>query len=122
MIHTRANGILLVTLSGSIVAIPPRMEPAIRTVAVQPYQYIAGPSPLRDASHPKTIRFVAGWKVKSGKFQNRQTRYSNGHTMANVTTKVLNLAEVASDDVDGLAPTAVGLVVVVVMTRTPACC
>src|SRR5437868_3678545 len=53
--QTRMSGIFLVTLSGSSVARKPSMAPARRLVAVQPYQYMAGPSPLLDASHPQTM-------------------------------------------------------------------
>src|SRR4051794_9600858 len=120
VIQTNANGIFRLTLSGSTVAMAPRRAPTISTVAVHPYQYIAGPSPLLAASHPSTIRFVAGWKVNSGRFQNRQTKYNNGQTIAKVIAKVLNLADVASDDVDERAETVV--VVVVVMIRSPGYC
>jgi hypothetical protein len=68
------SGIFLVTLSGSSVARKPSMAPARRLVAVQPYQYMAGPSPLLEASHPQTMRFVAGWKVNSGQFICRQSK------------------------------------------------
>src|SRR3954452_14105242 len=88
-IQTNASGIFRLRFSGSTVAMAPRMAPTISTGAVHPYQYIAGPSPLLAASHPTTIRFVPGWKVNSGSFQNRQPKYNNGQPIAKVIAKVL---------------------------------
>ena len=45
-IQVSDNGILLVTFSGNIVASMPKIAPPISVFAVQPYQYIAGPSIL----------------------------------------------------------------------------
>jgi hypothetical protein len=67
------SGIFLVTVSGSSVARKLTTLPARRVVAVHPYHVIFGPSPLLAASHPKTMRFVAGWKVNSGQLKKRQT-------------------------------------------------
>jgi hypothetical protein len=61
-------------LSGSSVARKPTTDPTRRAIAVQPYQVMFGPSPLLAASHPKTMRFVAGWKVNSGQLKKRQTK------------------------------------------------
>ena len=49
------------TFSGSRVASQPRTVQATSIVAVQPYQYMAGPSPLRPGAQPKSTRLVAGW-------------------------------------------------------------
>src|SRR5882757_4687183 len=118
--QTKASGIFLLTPSGNVMAIRPTMAATIMTVAVQPYQYMAGPSPLRAASQPQAMRFVAGWKVKSGRFQSTQIAYITGAVMPKATTKVLNLAEAANDDVDGVVRLVVA--VVVIMSRTPARC
>jgi hypothetical protein len=67
--HNRNSGILLVALSGRSVASAPRIVLPIRHDATQPYQYMAGPSPLLPGAHPKSTRFVAGWKVKSGRLK-----------------------------------------------------
>src|SRR5689334_4749876 len=44
--QTRVSGIFLAVLSGSSVASRLTRNPTTRVVAVQPYQYMAGPSPL----------------------------------------------------------------------------
>src|SRR5262245_14867873 len=70
--QTSMIGIFLAMLSGSRVARYPRTAPPTRVVAVQPYQYMAGPSPLRLGPQPHSRRLTAGWYVKSGQFTSRQ--------------------------------------------------
>jgi hypothetical protein len=101
--QTSASGIFLVTLAGSIVATIPTMSPTMRTVATQPYQYMAGPSPLLAASQPQANRFVAGWKVKSGRFNSTQITYITGEVIAIATVNALNLVDEANVDLAGVA-------------------
>jgi hypothetical protein len=96
--------------SGSIIATIPTASAARTVVAVHPYQSMFGPSPGRGPSYPHTRRFVAGWKVTSGQLKNWITQYASGPKVENVIAKVLNLADAATDEVDGVA-----LVVVVVV-------
>src|SRR3954449_12045622 len=99
----RAKGIFLVTLSGSRVASRPTTSPTRRDNALQPYQYMAGPSPLLAAAHQKSTRFVPGWYVNSGRLNHSHKIYMIGTAIPNTTANVLNLADAASDDVAALA-------------------
>src|SRR3954452_5304910 len=101
--HIRNKGIFLVTLSGSRVASRPTTNPTRRVNALQPYQYMAGPSPLLAAAHQKSTRFVPGWKVNSGRLNHSHRIYMTGTAIPNATANALNLTDVASDDVAGLA-------------------
>ena len=83
-------------------------------------QYMAGPSPLLPGSQPQPTRFVAGWKVNSGRLNRSQTTYITVKVRPNTRAKALNLADAASDDV---AAFVVGVAVVVVfMIHTPERC
>src|SRR4051812_47048406 len=121
--HIRDNGIFLVTLSGSRVASRPKTDPTRRDSTVQPYQYMVGPSPLLAGAHKNSTRFVAGWKVNSGRLNHSHRKYMTGTEIPNTTANVLNLADAASDDVAALARgeavDVVGVVMVVFMIRTP---
>jgi hypothetical protein len=57
--QTSIGGIFLLTLSGRNVAAKLRMDPTRMVVAVQPYQVMFDPSPLRAASSSRRTRFVA---------------------------------------------------------------
>src|SRR5262245_13104841 len=60
--HTRIFTSLFWTkLSGSREPMSPKSGLATRHVAVQPYQYMAGPSPLRAAAQKRSTRLVPGW-------------------------------------------------------------
>jgi hypothetical protein len=121
-IHARAMGIFLDTLSGSIAATMPRMVATIRTVPVQPYQYMAGPSPFLGASHPQAMRLVAGWKVNSGRFHQTQLRYVSMPAMLNVIAKLLNLDDFANEVGRVAAAVLAVAVALVFMIRTPEHC
>src|SRR5471030_1967034 len=112
-IHASATGIFLEILSGSIAATMPRIVATIRTVPVQPYQYMAGPSPLLGASQPHTMRLVAGWKVNSGRFHQTQLRYVSMPTMLNVIANVLKRDDFANE-VDRVAVAGLAVAVALV--------
>src|ERR1700687_4294720 len=125
--HNRKSGIFLTARSGSIVPSIPRANPPMRDNTVQPYQYIAGPSPLLPADHQKSTRFVAGWKVNRGQFICSATKYSTRkvtpNTMANLLTLVADAQDAVEDAVAGavaLAMVVAVVVVVVVMIQSPA--
>src|SRR5258705_208726 len=131
--HNRKSGIFLTARSGSSVPSRPRADPPSRANTVQPYQYIAGPSPLRPAAHQRSTRLVAGWKVNNGQFICSASRYSKGkvtpNTMANVFTLVADAQETVDDaledtaeDAGALVTLVTDVVVLVVMIRTPAHC
>src|SRR5262245_45289811 len=119
--HTSASRIRLMTLSGSSIPIRPRTTPTSRVIMVQPYQYMAGPSPLRAAAHQKSTRFVAGWKVNSGRLNHSQATYMIGTEIPKTTTKALNLADAARDEVARavLAVDVDCVAAVVIMIRIP---
>ncbi len=102
----------------------PTITPTMRTVAVQPYQYMAGPSPLLAASHHQANRFVAGWNVNRGRFQRTQITYITGAAIPAATVNALNLADDANDGVAGVAlvDDVDCAAVVVLMIRTPGHC
>src|SRR5262245_37439566 len=58
--------------SGSNAPMIPKAKLATRHVAVQPYQYMAGPSPLRAAAQKRSTRLVPGWYVNSGRLKMSQ--------------------------------------------------
>src|SRR5262249_15199558 len=119
--HTSASGMPLTTLAGNSVASRPRTDPMRRDITVQPYQYIVGPSPLRAGPHQNSTRFVAGWKVNRGRLNHSQATYTIGTEIPNTTTKALNLADVAKDEValTALAVDVDCVAAVVIMIRTP---
>src|SRR5215475_3414104 len=97
--QTSVSGMRLTMLSGSSVPSRPRMEPTRTVITVQPYQYMVGPSPLLAGPHQNSTRFVAGWKVNSGRLNHSQSTYMIGTEIPNTMTKVLNLADAAKDEV-----------------------
>src|SRR5262245_18634209 len=119
--HTSASGIRRMTLSGSSIPSRPRTSPTSRDIMVQPYQYMAGPSPLGAAAHQKSTRFVAGWKVNSGRLNHSQATYMTGTEIPKTMTKVLNLADAAKDEVarSALAVDVDCVAAVVLMIRIP---
>src|SRR5262245_28859933 len=117
--HNSQSGTLVATFCGSIAAMMPTKVHTTRHNAVQPYQYMAGPSPLLPASHPQPKRLVAGWKVNSGKLNRSQTTYMIGMAIAKPMANALNLAETAKDERCAAADCVAVLVVVLVMTRSP---
>src|SRR5215831_5365525 len=74
---------------GIIVASQPTASALGMASAIQPYQYIGGPSPLRGRCNQKYILPTAGCQVKSGQLSRSYTVYRSVNAMPNVNTKVL---------------------------------